>query len=181
MVLPTEAQGGWDFWEKNVSSLEAYTKEVQFFKIFNIAWIFSWEYGLQNYLKKSFPLSLVCVNKVKWWNEFKTKLCRSENVEHYYRPRTKKFTLHNLHMFEAKAGIGPPTPQKIKSPSTSTKARAKGLSQEEKDILVFLKDDPHMRQIFLQKIIAKMDDSDDDEVSPTSPNAKPKNDIYQDS
>ena len=55
----------------NVTSLEVYTKEVQFFMIFNMAGIFSWEYRLQNYLKNSFPLSLVRVYKVKWWNEFK--------------------------------------------------------------------------------------------------------------
>ena len=79
-VLPIEAQGGWDFWDKNVSSMEAYTKEVQFFRIFNIAWIFCWEYRLQNYLQNSFPLSLVRVYKVKWWNEFKTKLYCSENI-----------------------------------------------------------------------------------------------------
>ena len=95
--------------------------------------------------------------------------------------RTKKFTLHNLHTFEAKVGIGPSTPQKKESPSTSTEARAQGLSQKEKDILEFLKDDPPMLQIFLQKILDKKDDSEDDEVSSTASNTKPKNDIYQDS
>jgi len=54
-----------------------------------------------------------------------------------------------LHTFEAKAGIGPSTPQKKECLTASTKARAKGFSQKEKDILEFLKDDPHMRQIFL--------------------------------
>jgi len=92
-------------------------------------------------------------------------LCCSENVEHYCRTRTKKFTLHNLHTFEAKVGIGPSTPQKKESPTTSTKARAKGLSQKEKDILEFLKDDPQMRQIFLQKILDKEADSDEDTAS----------------
>ena len=44
-------------------------------------------------------------------------------------------------------------------------ARAKGLSQKEKDILEFLKDDPQMRQIFLQKILDKEADSDEDTAS----------------
>lgn len=114
-VLPHEAQGGWDFWEKNVSSLEAYTKDVQFFRIFNIAWIFSWEYRLQNLLKNSFPLSLVHVYKIKWWNEFKTKLCFSEKVEHFCGTTTKKCTLQNLRTFEPKAGTGPSTPQNKES------------------------------------------------------------------
>jgi len=149
-ALPVEAQRGWDFWEKNVSSLDAYTKEVQFFRTFNIAWILSWEYRLQNYLKNSFPLSLVWVYKVKRWNEFRTKLCCSENVEHYCRTRTKKFTLHNLHTFEKqKEAIGPSAPQKNASLTTSTKPRVKGLSQKKKEILELLKDDPNMRQIFL--------------------------------
>ena len=106
------------------------------------------------------------------------------NVEHYCRTRTKKFTLYNLHTFEAKAGIGPSTPQKNDSPTTSTKARAKGLSQKEKDILELLKDDPHMRQIFLQKILDKTNDSDDENISSAASSAKPqpqRQDDYQDS
>ena len=90
-------------------------------------------------------------------------------------------TVYNLHTFEAKAGIGPSTSQKKKSPSTSTKVRARGLSQKAKDILEFLKDDPHMRQIVLQKIINKKDDSDDDEVSTRASNTKPKNALHKDS
>ena len=92
-----------------------------------------------------------------------------------------KLTLHTLHTFEAKAGIGPSISQKKQSPPTSTKVRARGLSHKEKDILEFLKDDPHMRQIFKEKIINKKDDSDDDEVSSTASNAKPKNAMFQDS
>ena len=38
-----------------------------------------------------------------------------------------------------------------------------------------------MRQIFKEKIINKKDDSDDDEVSSTASNAKPKNAMFQDS
>jgi len=179
-VLPIEAQGGWEFWEKNMSSLENYTKELQFFRIFNIAWIFSWEYKIQNYLKNSFPHSLVRLYKIKWWNEFKTKLCCSENVEHYCRTKTKKFTLHNLHTFEIPVKIGPSTPQKKESSSSSTKAKQKGLSQKEKEVLEYLKDDPAMRQIFLQKILDKADDSDD--ASSTASNPKNKiDDLYQDS
>ena len=163
-----------------MSSLEAYTKELQFFCIFNIAWIFSWEYKIQNYLKNSFPHSLVRLYKIKWWNEFKTKLCSSENVEHYCRTKTKKFTLHNLHSFETKSSIGPSTPQKKESSSSSTKAKRKGLSQKEKEVLEYLKDDPAMRQIFLQKILDKADDSDD--ASSTASNHKNKpDDLYQDS
>ena len=163
-----------------MSSLEAYTKELQFFRIFNIAWIFSWEYKLQNFLKNSFPLSLVRVYKIKWWNEFKTKLCSSENVEHYCRTKTKKFTLHNLHSFEAKAHIGPSTPRKKESPSSSAKAKRKGLSQKEKEVLEYIKDDSPIRQIFLQKIVDKADDSDNDDVSSTASNNdnKNKDDMY---
>ena len=175
-VLPIEAQGGWNFWEKNMSSLEPYTKELQFFRVFNVAWIFSWEYRLHDFMKNSLPLSLVCVYKHKWWNEFKTKLCCSENVEHYCRTKTKKFTLHNLHTFEAQTG--PSTPQKKKeSPASSSKN--KGLSQKEKDVLEFLKDDPEMRKIFPQKILDKANDFDDDASSTASNNKK--HNMYQDS
>ena len=173
-VLPTEAQGGWNFWDKNASSFEPYTKELQFFRVFNIAWIFSWEYRLHDYIKNSFPLSLVRVYKIKWWNEYKTKLCGSENVEHYCRTKTKKFTLHNLHTFES---IGPSAPKKQVSPSSS-KSKNKGLSQKEREVLEYLKDDPDMRQIFLQKILDKA--SSDDEASSTASNVQ-QNDIYQDS
>ena len=77
--------------------------------------------------------------------------------------------------------IGPSTPIKKESPSLSTKAKNKGLTQKEKDVLEYLKDDPPMRQIFLQKILAKADDSEDDEASSTASNNARRNDIYQDS
>ena len=95
-VLPIEAKEGWEFWEKITSSLETYTKEVQFLRNFNIAWIFSWEYRLQNHLLNSFLLSIVRIYKIKWWNEHKTKLCGKENVEYFCKTKTKKYTLHNL-------------------------------------------------------------------------------------
>jgi len=178
-VLPDKAQDGWDYWIANTPTLDIYTKEVQFFRIFNIAWIFSWEYRIEDYLHPPFPLSLIRVYKCKWWNEFKIKLCSRENVEHYCKHKTKKFTLHNIHMSED--NVGPSTPIKKESPSLSTKAKHKGLTQKEKDVLEYLKDDPPMRQIFLQKILAKTDDSDDDEVSSTASNNARRNDIYQDS
>ena len=129
-ILQTEAKEGWDFREKNISSLEPYTKEVQFFWTFNIAWIFSWEYRLQDHLLNSFPLSMVWIYKIKWWNEYKTKLCGKENVQYFWKTETKKFTLHNLHTFEKKKEIAtePFALAKRESPPTSTKARVKGLS-----------------------------------------------------
>ena len=179
-IIPSDAQEGWDFWNKEMTSLEQYTKEVQFFRTFNIAWIFSWEYGLQDFLKVPFPFSLVRYYKIKWWNEFKTKLCGKENVEHFCRTKTKKFTIHNLHTFEIMVQTGPSTPQKKKeSPASSSRKKDKGLSQKEKDVLEFLKDDPAMRQIFLQKILDKANNSDD-EVSSTASNVK-QDDMYQDS
>jgi hypothetical protein len=179
--MPKEAQEGWEFWHDKMTSLEPYTHEVQFFRTFNVAWIFSWEYGLQNFLKSPYPLSLMRIYKIKWWNEYKTKLCSSENVEHYCRHKTKRYTLHNLHAFEAQTGVGPSTPQKKKeSPDSSSRRKNKGLSQKEKDVLEFLKDDPAMRQIFLQKILDKANDSDD-EVSSTASNVKQNDDMYQDS
>jgi len=97
----------------------------------------------------------------------------------------KKFTLHNLHTFEKqKEAIGPSTPQKNASPTTSTKARVKGLSQKEKEILELLKDDPNMRQIFLQKILDRTDHVDDETIDSATSSTKPqaqKYDDYQDS
>ena len=37
--------------------------------------------------------------------------------------------------------------------SFSTKSKSKGLTQKQKDILEVLKDDPGIRQIFLQKLL----------------------------
>ena len=64
---------------------------------------------------------------------------------------------------------------------TSTKAQAKGLSQKEREILELLKDDPGMRQIFLQKILDKANDSDDETVSSAASSTKPNQQDYQDS
>ena len=81
----------------------------------------------------AFPLSMARIYKVNWWNEFKTKLCGKENVEYFYRNKTKKFTLHNLHTFDKQKEVatGPSTPKKNESPTTSTKAKEKGSSQME--------------------------------------------------
>jgi len=72
---------------------EAYTKEVQVFRAFNIAWIFCWEYKYQNCLLNSFPLSIVQIYKVRWWNEYKTQLSGIEDVEYFCKTKTKKYSL----------------------------------------------------------------------------------------
>ena len=118
-------------------------KDVQFFNQFNVAWIFCWEYHLQNFLPTRYPLSLVRIYKVKWWTEFKSHLCGKENVEYFCKTNKKKFTLHNLHLFE-KTKLAPATPTKKESSSSSTKTKAKELSQKEKELLEYLKDDPDM-------------------------------------
>jgi len=40
VMLPPEANEGWDYWSKATTTMEPYIKEVQFFKQFNVAWIF---------------------------------------------------------------------------------------------------------------------------------------------
>lgn len=118
---------------------------------------------------------MVRIYKIKWWNEYKTKLCGKENVEYFCKTKTKKFTLHNLHTFDKKkVAIGPSTLVKRESPTTSAMAKVKGLSQKEREILELLKDDPNMRQIFLQKILDKTEDSDDETVSSAASSTKPK-------
>jgi len=160
-------------------------KGVQFFKQFNVAWIFSWEYRLQPFLPNPYPLSLVRIYKVNWWSEFKTRLCGEENVEDFCRTNKKKFTLHNLYLFE-KTKIAPATPSKKevkqeKSSSSSTKPKAKGLSQKECDLLEYLKDDPAMKQIIFQKILDKQTNSDDETVSLVASSSPPKLEDFQDS
>ena len=69
-----------------------------------------------------------------------------------------------------------------KSSSSSTKTKAKGLSQKERDLLDYLKDDPDMKQIVLQKILNKQRDSDDETVSSAaSSSSPPKPEDFQDS
>jgi len=126
---------------------------------------------------------MVQIYKTKWWNEYKTKLYGKENVEYYCKTKMKKFTLHDLHTFEKKKEVatGPSTSIKRDSPTTSTKAKAKGLSQKEREILELVKDDPNMMQIFHQKTLDKTDDSDNETVSCTASSTKLKHQDYQDS
>jgi len=63
----------------------------------------------------------------------------------------KKFTLHYLQHFKKQSKIALATPTKKESSSSSTKSKTKGLSKKELDLLEYLKDDPNMRQIVLQK------------------------------
>jgi len=126
-----------------------------FFRQFCVAWIFSWEYRVQHFLPTPYPLSLVCIYQIKWWPEFKAGLCGKENVDYFCKHGKRKFTLHNLHLFE-KPKVAPATPSKKEtSSSSSTKNKARGLSQKEKNLLDYLKDDPSMKQIVLQKILNK--------------------------
>jgi len=92
----------------------------------------------------------------------------------FCKTNKKKFTLHNLHLFE-KSKLAPPTPTKKESSSSSSKIKAKGLSQKERELLEYLKDDPNMRQVVSQKILDKQGDSDDDTtVSSAVSSSSPK-------
>ena len=78
--------------------------------------------------------------------------------------------------------MAPATPtKKEKSLSSSSKTKVKGLSQKEKDLLEYLKDDPNMKQIVLQKILDKLGESDDDTVSSAASSSPPKPEDLQDS
>jgi len=101
------------------------------------------------------------------------------------RTNEKKFTLHNLHLFETSKAIAPATPikkeKKEQSSSSSAKFQARGLSQKERDLLEYLKDDPSMKQIVLQKILDKQGNSDDETVSSAASSSPPKPEDFQDS
>ena len=78
--------------------------------------------------------SLVRVYKIKWWPESKTQLCGKENGDYFCKNGKRKFILHNLHLF-VKSKVAPATPAKKevkreKSSSSSTKTKAKGLSEK---------------------------------------------------
>jgi len=158
-ILPCEAKEGWDFWIADTLGCEAYTKEVQFFRIFNIAWIFYWEYRHQNYLLNLFPLCIVRIYKVRWSSEYKTKLCGKENAQYFCRTKTKNYTIQNIHTFDKITELAskPPTPTKMEVSSSSTKSKSKEVTKKQGDILQVLKGDPAMRQVFLQKLL----DNDD--------------------
>jgi len=184
ILLPTEAKEGWDYWSQVSTNMDLYMKDVQFFKQFNVAGKFSWEYRLQPFLPNPYPLSLVRIYKVKWWSEFKTRLCSKENVEYFWKHGKRKFTLHNLHLFEKAQAPATPSKKEVKqenSSSSSTKTKNKGLSQKEHDLLEYLKDDPAMKQIVLQKILDKQTNSDDETVSSAASSSSPKPEDFQDS
>jgi len=185
MLFPVEAQDGWLYWNQTATNIELYMRDVQFFKQFNVAWIFGWEYRLQHFLPHPYPLSLVRIYKVKWWSEFKTRLCGKENVAYFCKTGKRKFTLHNVHLFE-QTKVAPATPaqketKKEHSSSSATKPKNKGLSQKERDLLEYLKDDPGMKQIVLQKILDKQTNSDEDTVSSAASSSPPKPEDFQES
>jgi len=68
-----------------------------------------------------------------------------------------------------------------KSSSSYTKTKAKGLSQKERDLLEYLRDDPSMKQIVLQKILDKQGDSNDETASSAASSSPPKSEDLQDS
>jgi len=132
VIFPSEAKEGWDFWSQATLTMEPYMKDVHFFRQFCVAWIFSWDYRLQHFLPTPYPLPLVRIYKIKWWPEFKARLCGKENVDYFCKNGKRKFTLHNLHLFD-KSKVAPAIPskreiKKEKSSSSSTKTKARGLS-----------------------------------------------------
>ena len=54
------------------------------------------------------------------------KLCAKENVEYFYRTKTKKFTLQNIRAFNKKkeATCGPSAPTKMDVSSSPTKSKS---------------------------------------------------------
>jgi len=105
-------------------------------------------------------------------------------VEHFCKHGKRKFTLHNLHLFEKVKAPTTPIKREVKqekSLSSSRKPKARGLSQKERDLLEYLKDDPPMTQIVLQKILDKQTNTDDDTVSSASSSLPPKPEDFQDS
>ena len=104
-------------------------------------------------------------------------------MEYFCKTKTKKVTLHNLHTFEKKKEVAtdPSILIERESLTTSTKAQVKGLSKKEHEILEVLKDDPSMWQIFLQKILDKTNNLDDETVSSVASSTKPNPKDYQDS
>ena len=94
------------------------------------------------------------IYKVKWWNEYKTKLCGKENVEYFCTTKTKIVTLQNIHSFDKKdIALGPSTLKKMEVSSSSTKSKSKGLTEKQRDILEVLKYEPAIKQIFLRKLL----------------------------
>jgi len=65
-----------------------------------------------------------------------------------------KNSLHNLHRLK-QTKLTPSTPTKKESSSSSTKSKVKGLSQKERDLLEYLKDDPSMRKLCYKKSLTK--------------------------
>jgi len=63
--------------------------------------------------------------------------------------------------------------------SSSRKTKTKGLSQKEKDLLAFFRNDPEMQQEVLQKIL--QDNSDNDTASSAASSSPPKPEDFQDS
>jgi len=88
-------------------------------------------------------------------------------------------------LFEKAKAPATPIKKEIKqekSSSSSTKSKARGLSQKERELLEYLKDDPSMKQIVLQKILYKqIKNSDYDTVSSASSSSPPKLEDLQDS
>ena len=87
-------------------------------------------------------------------------------------------------MFDKAKAPLTPSKKEVKteqSSSSSTKSKAKGLSQKERDLLEYLKDDPNMKQIVLQKILDKQGHSDDETASSASSSSPQKFEDFQDS
>jgi len=100
------------------------------------------------------PLLIVRIYKVQWWTDFKIILCGKENVTHFLSTNTNKYTLFNLAQIEAPpkqpSSLAPPILAKMEtSSSTKGSSHSNGLTQQQKDLLEALKDEPTLRKAYL--------------------------------
>ena len=184
-ILPLEGKMGWDYWVSHTPNIEPYMKEAPFFRTFNVAWIFCWEYQFQHFLQPSFPLSVVRIYKVRWCNDFKIILCGKENVTHFLSTNTKIDTLFNLAQIEAppkQPALAQPTPSKMEtSSSTKRSSHSSGLTQRQKDLLEALNEEPVLRKVYLQKFMAEDHTSDHSDKAGSSASTTKSADELQDS
>lgn len=59
--------------------------DLNFFTIFSLSWVFSWQYKVGNY---NLPKTLMCFYKqefVKWWARFDASMASQENVTTWFK------------------------------------------------------------------------------------------------
>ncbi|QHO42378.1 uncharacterized protein DS421_5g153660 [Arachis hypogaea] len=89
-ILPPPADEGFKIFTKKFDQQEtSIPADLQFFSVFSLAWVFSWQY---RYGKQEHPKAPPMLQRnafIKWWSQFDATMAHPEKVRNWFKEHPK--------------------------------------------------------------------------------------------